>query len=374
MRVGLNLLPALPEIGGGWNYIRSLIRGLARVDSSDAFVAFVTPESECLVPAERNFSAVRVNIRSSIRAWRVIFENSTLFGMARQRGLDCLHWFSGTQGLLNAVPAVVTCYDLHPFLRLGPYSPVKRLYLKLMVGQTARRAGVLLPMSEATAAGMENVLGVDRSRMVVIPPVLEDDLRPAAAADSARFREVHRLPERFWLYVAHFHAHKNHLRLLEAYRRLAGEGPAWPLVLRGDDKGAKRDVERRVLELGLQNDVIFLPPLEAAGLPLLYSAATALVFPSLYEGGGLPVVEAMACGLPVAASRIPPVMEFAGAAALGFNPTDVPSIAAAMRELAGSGDRREARRREGLDRAGNFRAETVIPRLLGAYARAASHR
>ncbi len=86
------------------------------------------------------------------------------------------------------------------------------------------------------------------------------------------------------------------------------------------------------------------------------------------------MVEAMACGLPVAASRIPPVMEFAGDAALGFNPADVPSIAAAMRELAGDAGVRNVKRREGLDRAGDFRAEAVIPRLLDAYARAAATR
>jgi len=374
LRVGLNLLHALPEIGGGWNYIRNLIRGLARVDPEDTFIAFVTRESECLVPARPNFETVRVDIRSSFRAWRVAFENTALLVMARNRRLDCLHWFSGTQALLNSVPSAVTCYDLHPFFRLGPYSPVKRLYLKFMVGRAVRRAGVVLPMSEATAADLEKILGASRSRMVVIPPVLEDELRPAPAADTARFREHHRLPGRFWLYVAHFHPHKNHLRLLEAYRRLAGEGPAWPLVFRGDDKGSKEEVEKRIPELGLDKYVIFLPRLEAADLPILYSAATALVFPSLYEGGGLPVVEAMACGLPVAASRIPPVMEFAGDAALGFNPGDVASIAAAMRELAGDAGVRNVKRREGLDRAGNFRAEAVIPRLLDAYARAAAKR
>jgi glycosyltransferase involved in cell wall biosynthesis len=374
LRVGLNLLHALPEIGGGWNYIRSLVRGLARVDSEDTFVAFVTRESESLVPARPNFQAVRVDIRSSIRAWRVAFENTALVVMARKRRLDCLHWFSGTQALIEATPSAVTCYDLHPFLRLGPYSPVKRLYLKFMVAEAVRRAGVLLPMSEATATDLEKILGASRSRMVVIPPVLEDEIRPAAAVDAERFRERHRLPERFWLYVAHFHPHKNHLRLLEAYRRLAGEGPAWPLVFRGDDKGSKGEVEKLIPELGLEDTVIFLPRLEAADLPLLYSAATALVFPSLYEGGGLPVVEAMACGLPVAASRIPPVMEFAGDAAVGFNPADVSSIAAAMRELAGDAGVRNIKRREGLDRAGDFRAEAVIPRLLDAYARAAAKR
>jgi glycosyltransferase involved in cell wall biosynthesis len=357
-----------------WNYIQGLLLALATAGSSDTFVAFVSRESEGLVPAHGHFERVRVDIRSSVRAWRVAYENTAFYALARRHRLDCLHWFSGTQGLLSPAPSVVTIYDLQPYLRLSPYSWNKRFYLKLMTGQTVRRARVLLPMSEATAAGLTRILGTDPGRMEVIPPVVGDEFRPAGPGEDAGFRARHRLPGRFWLYVAHFYPHKNHLRLLEAYAALRGEGLSWPLVFRGDDRGAEGEVRKRVRELGLDKDVVFLERLEREELRLLYSAATALVFPSLYEGGGIPVVEAMACGLPVAASRIPPILEFAGTAALGFNPVDVPSIAAAMRELAGSAGLREARRRQGLDRAAGFRAETVIPRLLDAYARAASLR
>jgi glycosyltransferase involved in cell wall biosynthesis len=374
LRVGLNLLSALPEIGGAWNYIENLLQALAVLDRGDSFVAFVTPESECLVPERPNFERVRVGVQSSIRAWRVAYENTVLYTLARRQRLECLHWFSNTRAVLSSVPSVVTIYDLQPFLRLSPYSWAKRLYLKFMMTQTARRARVLLPMSDSTADGLTDILGVDRSRVAVIPPVLRGDFRPGEPVELSAFRERYDLPGRFWLYVAHLYPHKNHLRLLEAYRVLKAATPVWPLVLRGDPKGAEAEVRRRIRELDLEKDVRFLPRLEAADLRLLYSAATALVFPSLYEGGGMPVVEAMACGLPVAASRIPPVEEFAGPAAVYFNPLDVSSMAGAMRRMAEDPGLLETRRREGLTRAGGFRPEAVIPRLLEAYARAASSR
>ncbi len=374
LRIGLNLLPALPEITGAWNYIQGLLQALARADRTDTFIAFVARESESLVPAQANFERVRVDIRSSVRIWRIAYENTAFYALARRHRLDCLHWFAGTQAVFSPAPSVVTIYDLQPYLRLSPYSWNKRLYLKFLTMQAVRQARVILPMSEATAADLIRILGTDPARLAVIPPVVGDEFRPADPGEVAAFRERYRLAGGFWLYVAHFYPHKNHLRLLEAYAALRREGPAWPLVFRGDDRGAERQVRERARELGLHNDVRFLERVEREELPLLYSAAAALVFPSLYEGGGLPVIEAMACGLPVAASRIPPVAEFAGTAAPGFNPADVPSIAAAMRELAGSTEIREDRRRQGLARAAGFRAETVIPRLLGAYARAASRR
>lgn len=354
-----------------WNYIQGLLQALARADRADSFVAFVARESESLVPAQPNFGRVRINIRSSVRAWRVAYENTAFYALARRFRLDCLHWFSATQALLNPAPSVVTVYDLQPFLRLSPDPWNKRLYLRFMMARTVRRAKVLLPMSQATAASLTRFLGGDPGRMEVIPPIVGDEFRPAAPDEVAAFRERYHLSGPFWLYVAHFYPHKNHLRLLEAYARWKANGPAWPIVLRGDDRGAEGEVRERVRELRLDRDVRFLPPMQREELRPLYSAATALVFPSLYEGGGIPIVEAMACGLPVTAARIPSVVEFAGPAALKFNPMDVASIAGAMRRLADDPGLLESQRREGLSRAGQFRAEAVIPRLLRAYARAA---
>jgi len=326
------------------------------------------------VPGRGPFEIVRIDLRASVRPLRVAYENTAFGSLARRHRLDCLHWFSGTAGLPRPAPAVVSVYDLQPYLRLSPYSWHKRLYLKLMTAQTIRRARLLLPMSEATAAGLTRILGVPPASMTVIPPVLEELFSPATPGEAAGFRERWRLPGRFWLYVAHYYPHKNHLRLLKAYAALKRDGPSWPLVFRGDDKGAEAAVREGIRELGLEKDVIVLPRLAKEELRLLYAAATALIFPSLYEGGGMPVLEAMACGLPVAVSRIPPVLEFAGPGALYFNPLETGAIAGAMRRLAGNPALLEAARRDGLDRAADFRAEAVVPRLRGAYLRAAASR
>jgi alpha-1,3-rhamnosyl/mannosyltransferase len=185
---------------------------------------------------------------------------------------------------------------------------------------------------------------------------------------------AYQLPTQFWLYVAHMYPHKNHPRLLEAYRALKREVPeAWPLVLRGDPQPGGPDVTALVARLELTSDVIVLPWLSPEDLPALYAAAAALVFPSVFEGAGLTVLEAQACGCPVIAAKIPAVQEFAGEAAEYFHPFDVADIHRAMMVLSAEPCGRARLRKLGLVRAQIVRAQPVIRHLLGAYERAVSN-
>lgn len=375
MRIGLNLLHALPEIGGGWNYIANLVSALGECDKTNTYIAFVTTVSECLVPAKPNFRRLRINIRPGSRVQRVVYENIMLQLLAHKQQLDCMHWFASTQALINAVPGVVTVYDLHPFYRFANLSLVERFYRQFMMAVTTKRAPLLLPISQATAQDLQLVLHANPARMVVIPVILGLRFEPAAAEEVVGFVDKYKLPDRFWLYVAHMQPHKNHLRLLQAYYELKLSGfTPWPLVLRGDPKGAEADVMEAIVHLNLKRDVIILSRLDEAELPILYSAATALVFPSLYEGGGIPVVEAMACGCPVIASDIPPVKEFAGDAASYFDPTDSVAIAGTMRTFQSFADQRKRNRDAGLTRAMRFRAQAMVGKLLSAYSRVVENR
>lgn len=371
MRIGLNLLHAGPDIGGGWNYIANLVALIAEQDHVNEYVAFVTDVSATIVPDRPNIRTVRLPVRAGSRPQRVAFEHTLLQVVVWRHGLDCLHWFANSQGIVNAAPAVVTIYDLQPFLEHAPITPLKRRYLQWRLRSTVARAPMLLPMSQATADDLQRLLGANPERMTIVPPRLEPGFEPAGQDDMRRVRERYGLPGEFWLYVAHLYPHKNHERLLEAYRQLKRQDPrAWPLVLRGDRQLVGPDIDAIVRRLGLVEDVLVLPRLERAELPAVYSAATALVFPSLYEGAGIPVLEALACGCPVAASGISAVREFAGQAARYFDPLATDGIAATMAALAADPDGRTQLRERGLERAMAFRATPVIDRLLGAYERA----
>lgn len=373
MRIGLNLLHAQPGIGGGWNYIEELLAALAHCDTENEYVAFVTGSSECLVPPARHFERVFVHIRPASRAWRVVYESTLLQMLAKRHGLDCMHWFSATHGWFNSVPSAVTFYDMHAFLGLARFPFAKRRYLRAAIRRAVRTAQVLLPISRSTAADLCGLLGASQDRVMVIPPVVPSTFRASTREQTEAFRRDHGLPERYWLYVAHYYPHKNHRLLLGAYRRLIDTGmTAWPLVLRGDPMGAERGIEAAISELGLRDSVLQLPALQRSELPKLYAAAGALVFPSVYEGGGIPVLEAMSCGCPVAASEITTNREFAGEAALYFQPSDEASIAGAMQTMQKDAARRQQLLEEGLMRSKLFWPEVVAPRLTQAYRRASA--
>jgi glycosyltransferase involved in cell wall biosynthesis len=368
MRIGLNLLHAQPEIGGGWNYIARLVSALSEYGAHHTYVCFVTSQSSSLIPDGSKFERVFVNINPKSRFQRILYENTILQATVKKYRLDLMHWFSQTQSFVNAVPSVVTFYDLHAFDKPLSYSKIKRCYLQTMMSYAARHAALLLPMSSSTALSLHSILKVDEERMSVIPAIVSPEFLQNNECEIKEFRAKYKLPDSFWLYVAHFYQHKNHLRLLEAYHELKLKGfNPWPLVLRGDDHGSLNDVMEAVKHMSLEKDVIFLARLDEGQMPCLYSAAGALVFPSLYEGGGMPVIEALACGCPVIASDIPTTREFGGKSVSLFNPLEIESIAIAMRVFQEDTHTRLQARQSGLNSARDYYPESVIKKLVGAY-------
>jgi len=159
---------------------------------------------------------------------------------------------------------------------------------------------------------------------------------------------------------------------MDAVGELRRRSPSgWSLAIRGTITG---DLQRMIHENGLDGRVVGIPYLKSSEMPALYSSASALVFPSLFEGGGIPVIEAMACGCPVVASDIPSVREFAGTGARFFDPHDVASITAAMDECERSADTRAALIAAGKERAKGFRPEVLADLCRNAYASAVALR
>ena len=376
MRIGLNLLHARPEIGGGWQYIANLLGGLADHGGNHEFIAFASPVSAGLVPPDRGFQTVLLRVPTASRVLRVLYENTVLSGIARRMQIDLMHWFSNTHAALSRTPSAVTVYDLLAFTPAAPWGPVKLGYLRSMIRSTVGSASLLLPISQATAGELRARLHASPDRMVVIPPVLPDAFQPPPAENVAALKRTLALPERYWLYVAHFYPHKNHATLIDACQLFAarGAGHQWPLVFRGDGEAGIADVRRQLAAKGLDRSAIFLPPLAEADLVCLYAGAGALVFPSTHEGFGIPVLEAMACGCPVIAGPLAAVRETAGEAVWTADPMSAGTLCDAMQALQCDADLVNRLRSLGCARARRFRADAVIPLLLEAYERAAGTR
>ncbi len=369
MRIGLNLLHALPEIGGGWNYIENLVNGLGEFGREHTFVAFVQRRSECLVPRKSNWVKVVIGLEAKHRWRRIALENSVLQILAKKYNLDCMHWFGNTMGWYNTVPAVVTVYDLQVFTDLQRNTHwLKRVYLKALMKRTVSRAAALLPMSKSTAEELVRYLGASEKRIRVVPAILDRRFRPPVTADLRQFVDRYQLPDRFWVYVAHLYRHKNHIGLLKAYSHLKRSGyKPWRLVFRGDPGGGEAEVYNAIKDLELTGDILWLPRLAREEMPLLFGAAAGLVFPSIYEGGGIPVLEALGCGCPVVAADLPAVREYGGLAVTYFDPRSVSSIADALRTFEAQGAGLTQRRLAGLERAESFRAERITATVDECY-------
>lgn len=368
MTVGLNLLHAHPGIGGAWNYIRNVVSAIDDLEGVDGITAYVTDQSAALVTGLKQIKPVHIRLCGTNRVARIAYEQMFLSTRAARDGVSVLHWFANTGPLFRRLPSAVTVYDLKVFEDGRDISRVQRAYLKAMIPFSARSASVLLPMSQKTADDIASRFAVPQSRMIVVPNPIIEGFRPRSLSSVAAFRAKYRLPSEFWVYVAHYYAHKNHERLLRAFASLDPHlSEAWPLVLRGNMHDAGPSLRRLADDLGIGNRVIWLPELSDDEMPLLYSAASALVFPSMYEGGGIPVMEAMACGCPITASALPTTNEFAGDSVLTFDPLSVEGIAASMAALQANPELRETLTSRALSRVEQFRPRHISELLSEAY-------
>lgn len=373
MHIGLNLLHVHPEIGGGWNYIKGLVDSLQTYNNDNTYTAYCTSISKTLIHDQSNVNLICTGINSSNRISRIFYENTFLQWRAKIDNIDVMHWFAQTRSIYSTTPSIVTVYDLLVFHDKKSHPLFERFYKRLMLPQSLRNASVIAPMSETTMLDIKNTFNINLNKMIVIPPIIDDTFVPAAPEKIVIFREKYHLPDKYWLYVSHYYPHKNHNRLFKAFELLKlKKNASWPLVLCGSKNDAEKLIAETLQSIGIENDVIWLPRIEDKDMPTLYSAASALVFPSLFEGGGIPVMEAMACGCPVVASDLPTTREFAADPALCFNGEDIDDIANVMLSFEEDEKIIEYNKIRGLEKAKKYRKEIIIPILLNAYKKAAS--
>jgi len=265
-------------------------------------------------------------------------------------------------------PSIVTVHDLIPMLYPRYFTALQRLVFGVAMRLTARSARWLIADSEATARDLRAQLRVQTDRVIVIHLGVDAGLRPAPPAQIEAARARHGLPESYVLYVGSNKPHKNLERLIEAYARIAADTRA-PLVIAGHWDAAHPEARIRAEQFNLGDTVRWLGPLPAADLPALYSGATLFVFPSEYEGFGLPVLEAMACGAPVLCANSSSLPEVAGVAATMLDPRHVEGWAHAMARLLADAEQRAQMREAGLRRASLFSWRETARQTLAVYRR-----
>lgn len=372
MHVGLNLVYLVPgETGGTEVTARELLPALvAAAGPGVRFTAFVNQEAAAASDGPWNtlMETVTVPVNARNRVEWVRGEQQHLPGLAARAGVDVVHSLANTGPLRGRFRRVVTIHDLiHRFFP-DTHGGLKARGMALLVPLAIRRSDRVIAVSEATADDLVRELGVPRAKIDVVPSGVGITAR-ATPTTAAALRARHDLGERpIALAVAAKRPHKNLPRLLEALALIPAERRP-VLVIPGYGTFHDDALDARVAALGIAGDVRMLGWVDDAELEGLYAAAAVFVMPSLYEGFGLPVLEAMARGLPVACSDRGSLREVAGDAARMFDPEQPAAIAAAVEAVLGDRALAERLRAAGRIQAARFTWAACAAATLAVYER-----
>jgi glycosyltransferase involved in cell wall biosynthesis len=353
--VGISLLTLSPgDAGGSETYARQLIHALGRVKTHDYVVivparakdaAGGLPSVEVRDPAVGKRGPLRI-LTTALAARRTKAVSSQV------AEFDVLHYPLTVPSPGTQRPTVVTLHDTQHRDMPEFFGPARRSFRRIAYDRAARSASAVLVTSEFVRGRAVELRELDPARVHVVPH----------AIDHSVFTLADEEPEPMVLYPARPWPHKNHPRLFEAFARIRETRPQLRLVLTG---GGLERLEP------LPDGVESLGSVEPEHLASLYRRAACLVYPSLYEGFGLPVLEAMACGCPVAASNAGAIPEVAGDAAVLFDPNDVDAMANAMVE---ADRRRDELRTLGLAQAAKYTWDGPARRHEDVYSRACANR
>ncbi len=369
MHIGLNahLLSGRPGFrsAGIHSYIHHLLTELpAAVPDGWQLTAMVGAQSDARIDG-LTVRRSRLDTESPLR--RVVWEQLVQPWMLGS--FDLIHALAFVAPLLTTQPSVVTIYDLSFVHTPQRLSAARRLYLSLLTPLTCQRARRVIAISHSTARDLSATFGIPASKIDVAAAGYDAGVyHPLPPADIRAFKAAKNLPERFWLFVGTLEPRKNLPTLIEAYARLR-PSERLPLVIAGGRGWDYDDIFAAVARYKLGDSIHFPGFLTPEDLPLWYNSAEAFIYPSLFEGFGLPVLEAMACGTPVIVSDATSLPEVAGDAGLTVAAHNVEAWQAALRRVSGDADWRARARGRGLTQATRFSWKETAARTVASYLR-----
>lgn len=371
MKIGIDARPLIGQRTGIGNYLFGIVQALGRIANGHTFVLYSPRALPVPLPGPQWQSRIYRGL---------IGTNGTLWLQWHGRRLaerDDIDVFWGAHFLLPVflrrnIPAVVTAYDLVAFRYPRTMQWRNLLALRVLLPPSLARADHIMAISHATGQDLQRYLGVPADRITVVPPGVAPTLAPVEPEDArTRVARTLAVEKPYLLAVGTLEPRKNLVAAIRAFATLAaGVRRENLLVVAGAAGWRNSSLHAEAAPLVAEGTLRFLGYVPDAELPALYSGARALCFPSLYEGFGIPVIEAMACGSPVLASDIPVLREVAADAAVFMPPEDTSSWAEAMRDALTT-DRYASLREKGLRRARKFTFDRSARLVLEVFSRVA---
>jgi glycosyltransferase involved in cell wall biosynthesis len=360
LRIGVNALYLIPgHVGGTEIYLRNLLAAFAELDRENQFFIFTNRETGAdLVPPQPNFIDIPQFVRASVRPWRLLWEQTALPAAAAKLKLDCLFNAGFTAPAFFPCPTVTVFHDLQHKRHPEHFRWFDLPFWDFFLWISAKKSTLLIAVSEETEKDLLRYYKLPPGRVRVAPHGVEREF-----FEIARRRKTF---EQYVLCVSTLHPHKNLKTLIRAFAAFRVEHPEWKLVIAGMRGFDAEGVERQIAESGVKDAVRVTGWIPREELYSLFENAAAFVYPSTFEGFGMPVLEAMAAGLPLACSGIEPLCSIARNCAVFFAPSDEREMTIALERVTSDEELRKNLSRAGIERARGFTWEASARATLDA--------
>ena len=348
LRIGLDGTPLLGKRSGVGNYTGRLLAALLEENGDWEFLLYSNRPLGTLEPPLSQ--AIPIYNRFSSR--RLLWMHCLLPAAIRRSQPQLCHFPNSMAPIWQQRPFILTIHDASLFLHSQYHPPARLLSIRFALPLLAHRASAIITVSHSARDDLLRTLDLPPDKIHVVYEAAAADFRPVTDTASLQaLRRKYNLPQQFILYVGTLEPRKNLRRLVRSLKVIRRKGFRQPLVLVGAAGWKLHELHAEIERLELKDAIRFTGYVPTKDLPGLFSLATLFVFPSLYEGFGLPPVEAMACGTPVLTSNCTSLAEICGGGAYLVDPTDDQAIAAGMMELLAD----EEMRRD-LGKRGRFHA------------------
>ncbi len=370
MRIAIDAHSVGNKLGGNESYAKNLIEALAEIDHVNQYTIFVTTREarERFTNRWRNFK-----VRTTPPHTPFVRIPLTLSAELRRNRVDVLH-VQFTAPPFSPCPVVVSIHDLSFEHLPQTFKRRSRMQLRLTVRRSARNAAQVIALSEHTRADIIDTYNLLPEKVNVVPLAAPDAFAPVRDDNELqRVRQVYDIDRNYILSVGSIQPRKNLRRLIEAYSLLHDQQPECKLpqlVLVGKNAWLYEETLQSLKDRDLGTSIILPGYVPESDLPALYSGALCFIYPSYFEGFGLPPLEAMKCGAPVIVGNTTSLPEVVGDAALMMDPFDVNAIAAAIQKVISDSDFRAELRVKGQQRAKQFDWKESARRTLAVYEKA----
>lgn len=337
MNIAVNLLPFREHLAGAGRYAQNIISELSKIDDNNNYFLFVTPNNQKnFIIKKKNFEIVECNLNSGNLYKRIFWEQFVFPSELKARKIDILFTPSVAIPLFYSGSMFTTIHDI-AFKRVKHKYPfLRRLYVAFITRKAFAKSELVFTVSNFSKSELETIYpGRKKEIVVTYNGVNEIYFSELNANKAASFKKKYSLDDNFFLYVGAIEPGKNIETIFKSFAGYKKEsGRKISLVMTGGIGWKKEEVLKIIGQYGLQDSVKILPYIEEDELPLLYKMAELVLYISTYEGFGLPVLEAMASGVPVIASYSHAVKEFAENAAVLVDPYDINLIKNKMSEIS----------------------------------------